>query len=68
MLRKKREVFSEIVVRALRLNSLTVGAVVSGLKCIVQMLVVKDAVNWSDVSQLYGVLLGYITDQRPKVI
>ncbi|WCJ42841.1 ARM repeat superfamily protein [Euphorbia peplus] len=67
ILRKKREVLSEIVVRVLRLNSLTIGAVTSGLKCIGLMLVVKDTANWNDVCGLYGVLLGYIVDSRPKV-
>ncbi|XP_065849103.1 uncharacterized protein [Euphorbia lathyris] len=67
ILRKKREVLSDIVVRALRLNLVTVGAVASGLKCIGHMLMIKDTANWNDICQLYGVLLGYITDSRPKV-
>lgn len=67
ILKKKRELISEIVVKVLRLNSLTVGAVTSGLKCIAHMLIIKDTVSWIDVSQLYGVLLGFIIDSRPKV-
>lgn len=66
-LRMKREVVAEIVVRVLRLNLVTVSTVVSGLKCIEHLLIVRDSANWTDVSRLYGVLLGFMTDSRPKV-
>ncbi|KDP33963.1 hypothetical protein JCGZ_07534 [Jatropha curcas] len=67
ILKKKREFLSEILIRVLRLNLLTVGAVASGLKCIAHILVVKDSLNWTDVSPSYGILLGFIIDSRPKV-
>uniref|UniRef100_A0A2P2LQ88 Uncharacterized protein n=1 Tax=Rhizophora mucronata TaxID=61149 RepID=A0A2P2LQ88_RHIMU len=67
ILRKKREFVSELVVRVLRLSSTTVVALVSGLKCVGHLLIVKDTANWADVSHLYSVLLGFMVDSRPKV-
>ncbi|KAK9275403.1 hypothetical protein L1049_022667 [Liquidambar formosana] len=67
ILKKKGEYVSELVVRVLRSKSLTAVAVGSGLKCISHLLIVADHFSWTDVSQLYGVLLGYVTDSRPKV-
>ncbi|XP_008242327.1 PREDICTED: RRP12-like protein [Prunus mume] len=64
---KKSEFLSELLVRVLRSPSLTVGAAVSGLKCISHLLIIRGRVNWSDVSSLYGFLLSFITDSRPKV-
>ncbi|ONH97511.1 hypothetical protein PRUPE_7G193800 [Prunus persica] len=64
---KKSEFLSELLVRVLRSPSLTVGAAVSGLKCISHVLIIRGRVNWSDVSSLYGFLLSFITDSRPKV-
>ncbi|KAJ8751028.1 hypothetical protein K2173_016209 [Erythroxylum novogranatense] len=67
VLKKKREYVSELMVRVLRLSSTTDFAAISGLKCIAHLLIVKDIVNWIDVSQIYGVLLGFMVDSRPKV-
>lgn len=53
--------------RVIRLNAVTAAAAASGLKCLSHLLISKGRVNWSDVSQLYGVILGFITDSRPKV-
>ncbi|KAM2313831.1 hypothetical protein ACFX1S_026933 [Malus domestica] len=64
---KKNDFLSELLVRVFRSPSLTVGAAVSGLKCISHLLIVRGRVNWSDVSQLYGFLLSFETDSRPKV-
>ncbi|KAM0969999.1 hypothetical protein EV1_017912 [Malus domestica] len=64
---KKSEFLSELLVRVLRSPSLTAGAAFSGLKCISHLLIVRGRVNWSDVSQLYGFLLSFVTDSRPKV-
>eukprot|EP00257_Ricinus_communis_P015111 XP_015572954.1 RRP12-like protein [Ricinus communis] len=67
ILKKKRDFLSELIVRVLRVNSLTIGAIVSALKCISHILSIKDTINWSDVSQLYNFLLGFIIDSRSKV-
>ncbi|XP_057468052.1 LOW QUALITY PROTEIN: uncharacterized protein LOC130757308 [Actinidia eriantha] len=67
ILKKKTEFLSDLVVRILRSKSVTPGAAASGLKCISHLLVIGHKSSWSDVSSLYGALLGYITDGRPKV-
>ncbi|KAJ7979205.1 RRP12-like protein [Quillaja saponaria] len=67
ILKKKREFVSELVVRILRSSSTMESSVISGLKCLSHLLIKRDTVNWSDVSLLYGVLLGFITDSRQKV-
>lgn len=38
-----------------------------GLKCISRLLTVREKVVWEDVAELYGVLIGYMTDARFKV-
>lgn len=68
ILKKKRELVSNVVVRVLKLNySVTAGAVVSGLKCVAHLLSIRDSFNWDDISQLFGVLLSFMTDSRIKV-
>ncbi|PQQ15272.1 RRP12-like protein [Prunus yedoensis var. nudiflora] len=67
ILMNKSEFLSELLVRVLRSSSLTVGVAVSGLTCISHLLIIRGRVNWSDVSSLYGLLLSFITDSRPKV-
>ncbi|KAL6974644.1 hypothetical protein U1Q18_028827, partial [Sarracenia purpurea var. burkii] len=67
ILKKKTEYISDLVVRVLHSKSITPGAAASGLKCISQLLIIREKFSWSDVSSLYGVLLGYLTDDRPKV-
>lgn len=53
--------------RVVRLSSVTAGAVASGLTCLSRLLTGRWRVNWSDVSQLYGVVLAFMTDSRLKV-
>ncbi|KAF8401126.1 hypothetical protein HHK36_014430 [Tetracentron sinense] len=67
ILRKKRDFFSKLLLRILRPESATIPGVASGLKCISHLLIVGDNVIWSEIALLYGVLLGFITDSRPKV-
>ncbi|XP_062091199.1 uncharacterized protein LOC133797338 [Humulus lupulus] len=67
VVRKKGELISGPMVRVLQLSSSTLGAIIAGLKCITHYLIIKEASNWSDVSQLYGILLNFVTDSRPKV-
>ncbi|OVA08308.1 putative domain NUC173 [Macleaya cordata] len=66
VLRNKRSFVLEPVVRILRSKSASVGAVTSGLKCISHLLAVGDKGSWSEISQLYGILLGFVTDSRAK--
>ncbi|XP_041004716.1 RRP12-like protein [Juglans microcarpa x Juglans regia] len=65
--KKKADFLSELLVRVLRSPLLSVGAVISGLKCTSHLLNNRDSINWSDICHLYGVLLGFLTDSRPKV-
>ncbi|KAK8660682.1 hypothetical protein V6N13_051597 [Hibiscus sabdariffa] len=67
VLKKKGDFVSKTVVTVLRLNSVTEVTLTSGLKCLAQLLVAGDKVNWSDLSQNYGVIIGYLTDSRAKV-
>lgn len=67
ILKKKREFLSQLLVQALRSPSTADTSVIPGLKCVSHLLIHKDSVNWSDVSQLFSVLLGFVTDSRPKV-
>jgi len=59
---------SESLLRVLRSSSASESAIVSGLKCLSHLLIVKESVDWSDVSPLFNVLLGFLTDARPKVL
>ncbi|QHN83601.1 hypothetical protein HN51_060040 [Arachis hypogaea] len=67
VLKKQREFLSELVVRVLRSLRESESVMVSGLKCLSHLLIRRDSVNWSDVSPLFTVLLGFLTDSRPKV-
>ncbi|KAK8654755.1 hypothetical protein V6N13_107355 [Hibiscus sabdariffa] len=67
VLKKKGDLVSKIVVSVLRLNSVTEVTMTSGLKCLAQLLIAGDKVNWSDLSQNYSVIIGYLTDSHSKV-
>ncbi|KAG1334382.1 RRP12-like protein [Cocos nucifera] len=67
VLRSKGASVAETLVRILGFGSLPEGGVKAGLKCVSHLLVVGDKGNWPSVSTLYGVLIGFVTDHRPKV-
>lgn len=67
VLKKKFEYLSELVIRVLRSQSINPGGTAFGLKCVSHLLIVRGSVSWTDVSQLYGLLLNHVTDDRPKV-
>ncbi|OMP11677.1 Armadillo-like helical [Corchorus capsularis] len=67
VLKKKGDFVSRVVITVLRLNSVTEVTQASGLKCLAHLLITGEKVNWSDVSQNYGVVLGYLTDSISKV-
>lgn len=67
VLKKKGDFLTDLVVRVVRLSSVTAGAVASGLTSLSRLLTGRGRVNWSDVSQLYGVVLAFMTDSRLKV-
>ncbi|XVF88941.1 hypothetical protein PTKIN_Ptkin19aG0091600 [Pterospermum kingtungense] len=67
VLKKKGDIVSKIAVTVLRLNSVTEVTLTYGLKCLAHLLVIGEKVSWSDLSQNYGFILGYVIDSRPKV-
>ncbi|KAL3363467.1 hypothetical protein AABB24_012642 [Solanum stoloniferum] len=67
MLRKKYEYLSDVMIQLLGLKTIGIEGIVSCLKCVVHLLIVGAKGNWSDVAQLYGLFIGYITDDRQKV-
>ncbi|KAL2533290.1 ARM repeat superfamily protein [Abeliophyllum distichum] len=67
ILKTKYDYLSELLIRVLRLKTIGVNGIVPALKCVSLLLIVREKVGWADVAQLYGVLLGYIIDDRPKV-
>ncbi|CAA2965615.1 RRP12 [Olea europaea subsp. europaea] len=67
ILKSKYDYLSELLIRVLRSKTIGVNGIVPALKCVSLSLIVREKVAWADVAQLYGVLLGYITDDRPKV-
>ncbi|KAL2470154.1 ARM repeat superfamily protein [Abeliophyllum distichum] len=67
ILKTKYDYLSELLIRVLRLKSIGANGIEPAMKCVSRLLIVREKVGWADVAQLYGVLLGYITDDRPKV-
>lgn len=68
VLRKKFDYLSDILMRVLRLKAVGPNGIVPGLKCVSRLLTsVRENVAWENAAQLYGVLVGYITDDRAKV-
>ncbi|KAM3395018.1 RRP12-like protein [Capsicum galapagoense] len=67
ILRKKYEHLSHVMIQLLGLKTIGTEGIVSCLKCVKHLLIVGAKGNWSDVAKLYGVFIGYITDDRQKV-
>ncbi|OWM74363.1 hypothetical protein CDL15_Pgr013267 [Punica granatum] len=67
ILKKKRVFLSGTLMKALQCDSLSPAAISFGLKCVSHLIVAGGDGNWSEVSQLYGVLLRCMTDSSPKV-
>ncbi|KAF5793009.1 putative armadillo-like helical protein [Helianthus annuus] len=67
VIRKQSDYVSGLVIRVIGLHDVGDGVVVSGLKCVSHLLVVGNRTTWSDVSHLFGVVLGFVADSRLKV-
>ncbi|KAI0499276.1 hypothetical protein KFK09_020179 [Dendrobium nobile] len=67
VLKNKGGIFSESLAQVLGYRSLPVDGVIAALKCISHLLVISDKSNSSSMSQLYGILLNYVTDNNSKV-
>ncbi|XP_021750210.1 RRP12-like protein [Chenopodium quinoa] len=67
-LRKRKVLLLGLLIRVLRGGScLSTDGVVAGLSCVSGLLVIRDSLNWSDVSLYYGFLLGFVTHSDSKV-
>lgn len=64
---KKFDYTSNLVLRVLRQKTTGVQGIVSSLKCVSYLLLVREKANWADVAELYGLLVGFVADDRPKV-
>ncbi|KAF3792282.1 RRP12-like protein [Nymphaea thermarum] len=67
VLKSKGLSVAEVVVRVLGSSLQSPAAVKAGLKCVSQLLVAADKVDWAGMARPYGFLLTHVTDQRPKV-
>ncbi|XP_051150403.1 uncharacterized protein LOC127264880 [Andrographis paniculata] len=67
VLKTKYSYLSELLNRLLSLKTVGDNSVVHALKCASRLLIVRDKIGWEDVSQLHGVLISYVTDDRGKV-
>ncbi|KAL3637285.1 hypothetical protein CASFOL_019584 [Castilleja foliolosa] len=67
VLRTKYSYLSELLIRILGMKSVGVNGVLPGFKCTSLLLIVREKVEWADVSHLYGFLIGHVADDRPKV-
>lgn len=65
ILRKKFDYLSDLLIRILRLKSVGSNGIIPGLKCVSHLLV--ENLSWSDVSPLFGALVGFLSDDRTKV-
>lgn len=68
ILKKKWEFLAHLLLQLLQSPSMAETSVIAGLKCVSHLLSHRDNLNWSDVSQLFSILLGFVTDSRHKVI
>lgn len=68
VVRSRWKEVSETLIRVLRFDSLQPAGVKSGLRCASYLLAGGDKANWSDLSPLYDYLIGFMTDQRQKVL
>ncbi|KAL3532733.1 hypothetical protein ACH5RR_006254 [Cinchona calisaya] len=67
VLRKKFDYLSDLLIRIIRVKSVVgPNGIIPGLKCI-SLLLKENSLGWSEVAQLYDILVGYMTDDRSKV-
>nr|GLL17907.1 RRP12-like protein [Ipomoea trifida] len=64
---KKFDYTSNLLARILRQKTTGVQGILSCLKGVSYLLLVREKANWADVAELYGFLVGFMADDRPKV-
>ncbi|XP_070037346.1 uncharacterized protein [Nicotiana tomentosiformis] len=67
ILKQKYEYLSNLMIQLLGLKTIDIEGIIACLKCVMHLLIVGSKGNWLDVAQLYGVFIGYLTDDRQKV-
>ncbi|XP_042050958.1 RRP12-like protein [Salvia splendens] len=67
VLKSKHSYLSELLIKILGLKTVGVEGVVPGLKFVARLVIVSEKESWEDVAELYGVLIGYMTDDRFKI-
>ncbi|XP_057767673.1 uncharacterized protein LOC130987961 [Salvia miltiorrhiza] len=67
VLTSKYSYLSELLIKILGVKSVGAEGVVPGLNCVSRLLILREKAAWEDVAELYGVLIGYITEDRFKV-
>lgn len=67
ILKQKYEYLSNLMTQLLGLKTIGIEGIIGCLKCVMHLLIVGSKGNWSDVAQLYGVFICYLTDDRQKV-
>lgn len=63
----RRGFVADALLRFFGFGSLSEDAVAAGLKCLTRLITAEERVRWDSVSHMYGVLLGFVTDPRPRV-
>ncbi|KAJ0983774.1 hypothetical protein J5N97_002130 [Dioscorea zingiberensis] len=63
----RRDFVADALLRILGFGSLSEEAVIAALKCLCRLIIAGHRVRWDNVSRIYGAILGFITDPRPRV-
>ncbi|CAH9077093.1 unnamed protein product [Cuscuta europaea] len=67
MLVKQFSYVSNLVTRILHQKNTGDQGIVSCMKCVSHLLIVREKASWVDIAELYGLLLGFVVDGRQKV-
>lgn len=62
----RRDFVADALLRFFGFGSLSEDAIAAGLKCLTRLITAEERVRWDSVSHMYGVLLGFVTDPRPR--
>ncbi|VFQ62697.1 unnamed protein product [Cuscuta campestris] len=67
VLLKQFNCVSNFIIRILTQKKIGDQGIISCLKCNSYLLIVRENASWVDIAELYGLLLGFVADGRPKV-
>ncbi|KAL5708035.1 hypothetical protein ACHQM5_018873 [Ranunculus cassubicifolius] len=66
-LSKNREYVKEVIGGIVRSGEVSEEAVVVAIKCVESVVVCNGGGNWEEVKEMYGLIVGFVTDSRVKV-